>query len=609
MAGEKLGEGAGRRHRLRAFWRKRLRPVWHDIEWPLVGAVWAFGLILGFAGFSKHAPAAGASATFWDTAYRALQLIVLQSGDVPGPLPWQLEAARFLMPAVAAYAAIQALLAIFSEQWHLFRLRFVTDHAVVCGLGERGLRLTQDLLDRGFRVVVVEKDEENPFQDRCREQGAIVLIGDAKDGQVLRRAGVRRAKYLIAVCAEDGANVESALQARALTQRRKGRALDAYVHIEDLELCSLLGGGDLADDAASPIKVEFFNVLERGARLMLETHPPFTGGAAADGRRPRILIIGLGKMGRSLAVQAARNWWLSRAGSGRKLGIGLIDQTASSKLALLRLQYPQLDEACAFETWDLRKNAPEFERGEFLFDAQGRIDVDTVYLCFDDDVHVLVDALTIHRKTRTHDVPIVMRMSREGGLAALLKDDRSARAFRRLHVFGILDKTCVLPALLGGRREILARAIHEDYVRHQEAAGAALATNPSMAAWDDLPEDLRESNREQADHIETKLEAIGCGIQALTDWRLASFDSLPDEIKAVFDVERLARMEHERWSEERRRQGWSYVPGPKNIEKRTSPYLVPWEDLPPEIQEYDRRAVRGLPSFLAQAGFQIYRKA
>ncbi len=608
MASDRPGTQESWRNRLRSFWRKGLSPIWHDIEWPLVGGVWAFALILGYAGFSRHSLAVGEASTVADTFYRALQLIVLQSGDVAGPLPWQLQVSRFLMPAVAGYAAIQALLAIFREQWHLLGLRFARDHAVVCGLGERGLRLTQDLLDHGFRVVVIEKDDENPLLDQCRQQGSVVLIGDARDRTMLAKAGVRKARYLVAVCADDGANAEIALQARALTHSRKGRALTAFVHIDDLELCNFLSGGELAAAEGDPIRVEFFNVLERGARLMLEDHPPFGGEIESRGRPPRILIVGLGKMGRSLVVQAARDWWMTRAGSGRKLRISIIDQAAETKLALLRLQYPQLDEVCDFDARQMPKNAPEFERGDFLRDATGGSDVDAIYICFDDDVHVLVNALTLHRKTRQHKVPIVMRMSRDGGLAALLKAGRDARDLGQLHVFGLLDRTCVLEALLGGRHEILARAIHEDYVRRQKQAGATPETNPSMVAWDDLPDDLKESNRQQADHIEVKLAAIGCGIQSLTDWRSASFERLPEDVKAVFDVERLARMEHDRWCAERRRLGWAYAPGPKDLKKKTSPYLVPWEELAAEIQDLDRNMVLGLPSFLAQAGFQIYRR-
>jgi hypothetical protein len=602
------------RNRLRAFRRKRLHPFWQAIEWPLLGGIWVFALVLGYIGFSRYSVAIGEQNTGWDFFYRAVQLIVLESGNIQGALPWQLEVARFLLPAVAGYAAVQALLAVFRDQWQRFRVRFIKNHVVVCGLGERGLRLTQEFLDHGYRVVVIEEDEENPLIDACREQGAVVLVGDATDKNLLRKAGIRKAKYLVTVCADDGTNAEIALHARDLVRSRKGRALTAFVHIVDLELCNLLSGGELAAAAVDLFRLEFFNVLERGARLMLREHPPFTQEAEAGDRQPRMLIVGLGKMGRSLVVQAARNWWMKQGKNGKRLRVSVIDRAAEAKVELLRLQYPQLDRACEFDIRQMEKNAPEFERGDFLYDSEGRCDVDIIYICFDDDVHVLVNALTLQRKTKQHEVPIVVRMSRDAGLATLMKEDRGAFDFGHLHVFGLLDKTCSLEAILGGWHEILARAIHEDYIRHQKEAGATPQTNPSMVDWDDLPEDLKESNRHQADHIEVKLKAIGCGIQALTDWGAASFETLPEEVKEVFDVELLARMEHERWCEERRLRGWSYAPGPKNIKKRTSPYLVPWEKLPQDkdknkdIRELDRNAVRCLPSILAQAGLQIYRR-
>ena len=596
------------RNRLRAFWRKRLHPIWQDIEWPLVGGVWVFAFILGYIGFSKHSAAVSEGSSGWNILYRSIQLMVFESGDVEGPLSWHLEVARFLLPAVAGYAAVQALLAIFRDQWQLFKLRFVKNHVVVCGLGERGLRLTQEFLDHGYRVVVIEEDEENPLIDACRKQGSVVLVGDATDRNLLRKAKVHKAKYLVAVCADDGSNAEIALHSRDLVRSCKSRVLTAFVHIIDLELCNLLSAGELAAGEVDKFRLEFFNVLERGARLMLKEHPPWTQEAEAGDRQPCMLIVGLGKMGRSLLVQAARMWGMQKAKSGQRLRISVIDRAAESKVELLRLQHPQLDRACEFDIRQMEKNALEFERGDFLYDSEGGCDVDVIYICFDDDVHVLVNALTLHQKTKQRKVPIVVRMSQDAGLATLMKEDRGAFDFAHLHVFGLLDRTCSLEALLGGKNEILAQAIHEDYVRHQKEAGATLQTNPSMVDWDDLPEDLKESNRHQADHIEVKLKAIGCGLQALTDWRAASHETLPEEVKKVFDVELLARMEHERWCEERRHKDWSYSPGPKNIKKKKSPHLVPWEELSEEIKEYDRNMVRSLPSFLAQAGFQIYRK-
>ncbi len=589
------------RNRLRAFKRKRLHPIWHDIEWPLVGAIWIIGFVLGYIGFYRYSLAIGEGSTIFDITYRTVQLMILESGDVGGTIPWQLEAARFLMPAVAAYAAIQALLAVFSQQWQLLKVRFLKNHIVICGLGERGLRLSQQFLEHGYQVVLVEEDEENPLIDQCRKQGAVVLIGDATDENLLRKARVHRAKYLITVCADDGTNAEIALKARDIVRYRKEKALTAFVHIVDLELCDLLRGWELAAEADA-FRLELFNVLEQGARLMLREHPPFKGEIEAGGRYPRMLIVGLGKMGRSLVVQAARNWWMKREKNGGRLRIAVIDRDAEKKVEILCLQYPQLDKACEFDIRQMEKNALEFERGDFLYDSKGNLDVDAVYICFDDDVHVLVNALTLYRRTKKHKVPIVMRMSQEAGLAKLIKEDREALDLNQLHAFGLLDKTCSLEALLGGTHEILAQAIHEDYVRHQKKAGETPETNPSMVDWNNLPEDLKESNRHQAAHIEVKLKAIGCGIQPLTDWKAFDFEFSLEE------MEKLSEMEHERWCDERRRQGWSYAPGNKDIKKKTSPHLVPWEKLSEEIKEYDRNMIRGLPSFLAQAGVQIYRR-
>lgn len=573
----------------------------------MVACVWAAGLVLGYVGFSRYSAAVGDHAGFWGHLYRDLQLIVLQSGDVPGPLPWTLNVARFLVPAVAGYTAIQALLAVFREQWRLVGLRMVHDHAVVCGLGERGLRLCRNFLERGYRVVAVDNDDGNPLIDQCRASGALVLVGDAKDANLLRRAGVRRAKYLVTVCPDDGANADIALQARDLVRRRGGAPLVAFVHIVDLELCNALSDGELGAGADS-FRLEFFNVQERGARLMLTECPPFRGAGAKVGRTPRIVIVGLGKMGRSLLVQAARDWWMTGAGEGRKLRVSVIDQSAAAKLETLSLQYPQLGRACELDPRQFSKGGPEFERADFLYDGAGRSDVDAIYICFDDDVHVMVSALALLRKTRGTEVPIAMRMSRAAGLAALLKGGEDSSDFSRLHAFAVLDRTCALDALLGGRREVIARAIHEDYVRRQRQAGLTPAENPSMVGWEELPEDLKESNRDQADHIEAKLKTIGCGIQSLTDWTAASFETLPADVKQVFDLERLARMEHDRWASERRAKGWAYAPGTKDVKKKTSPHLVPWEELSEEVKDLDRETVRGLPAFLAWAGFQICRK-
>jgi voltage-gated potassium channel Kch len=49
--------------------------------------------------------------------------------------------------------------------------------------------------------------------EQIRRLGAVALIGDATDLNVLGKARIHRAKYLITVCADDGTNAEIALKA------------------------------------------------------------------------------------------------------------------------------------------------------------------------------------------------------------------------------------------------------------------------------------------------------------------------------------------------------------------------------------------------------------
>jgi hypothetical protein len=71
------------------------------------------------------------------------------------------------------------------------------------------------------------------------------------------------------------------------------------------------------------------------------------------------------------------------------------------------------------------------------------------------------------------------------------------------------------------------------------------------------------------------------------------------------EVELMARMEHARWCAERVLGGWT--PGPRDVLKRMTPYLVPWFELAEDIKEYDREFVRAIPEVLGEVGESVYR--
>jgi hypothetical protein len=143
-------------------------------------------------------------------------------------------------------------------------------------------------------------------------------------------------------------------------------------------------------------------------------------------------------------------------------------------------------------------------------------------------------------------------------------------------------------------RELLGSIVHGYYVEIQRASSP-----PDESAWERQPETFRESSRRQADDMFHKMHRIGYAVRKPDGGppELIEFDS--DE------VELLAEMEHGRWTADRIRDGWSL--GEKDADAKRSPYLVPWEELPEDIAEYDRVFVRKIPSLMAKLGYEIVR--
>jgi hypothetical protein len=576
----------------------RLRRLWRDYRWPILLGLEIILLWCGYRGFQAYSAAQGESPTTLDILYVTLQLVAMESGALTGPLNWQLEVARLLLPAVTAYTAAAAFAVLFREQVQRISLWFIRDHVVICGLGRKGFLLASRFRDQGARVLCIELDETSDRLPLCRERGVLALVGNATDPAVLQRAAVQRARWLIAVCGDDGVNAETAVAARQLAGRRRRGALTCIIHIVDPQLCVLLREREIAAGAVPRFRLELFNVFDRGARILLREHPPVSSSPDAP---PHLLVIGLGGLGASLVAHAVQNWRDQFPAGGVRLPITVIDHEADARIEALAVRYPRLAEVCQLVPLQLDVRSPAFQRAEFLSGPAGEPAVDIIYICLDNDSLALHAALTLLPSTRASSLPIVVRMSREGGLATLLRPTGEADdVYRNLHPFSLLEEVCTTELVLGGTHEILARATHREYVLHQEGIGQTPETNPQMVAWDALPEAVRESNRQQVDHIGQKLEAVGHGIAPLTDWDAASYAFSPDQ------VERMARMEHERWCQELRESGWTFAAGPKSPAKKTHPALLPWEKLPEEEREKNRLAARELPAFLARAGLQVY---
>lgn len=565
--------------RARRHWA-RLRRALHESQWWFLGGAAVTAVVLGMVGFRDWASISGEpTPTFWDLVYRTAQLFTLESGSVAtgGELPTSLQVARFLAPAVTAGAVVRAVVGLFREQAQMLRLRTMRDHVVVCGLGRKGTALARSLREQGHRVVAIEQDAENDLVPACRALGVPVVIGDSTDPEVLRRAGAGRAAFLVALCGRSSVNAQVATVAHDLSRDRK-RALTCMAHVIEPELAHLLQtrfptGGD-----GTPFRLEFFDLYERAARVLLQHYSPFGTAEPA----PHLLVVGLGRLGSRLVVEAARGWRL--AGRPDRLRVSVLDPAAERKVATVLAAHPEVAGACDLCVTDLPADP----------------DVSIVYVCLGDEAQALQTALEVHRSLKEPATPVVVRAETHAGIPTLLSTATSD--FSALRGFAMLDETCDADLLFGGFTESLAQMLHTRYLATRDAQGwrdgprdQARLTHPAIVPWTQLPAKFKDSNRDQAAHTWAKLAAAGYELAELTDWDAATFEFTDAE------VEQLARMEHERWAEHQRRTA------PRRMWRAEHPDLVPWEALSEEDREVDRAFVRSLPPLLARLGYQVVR--
>jgi voltage-gated potassium channel len=121
--------------------------------------------------------------------------------------------------AVAATELLRAIitgeLQNFVGDWRMGRrIDALQQHTIVCGYGDVGRHVCTDLMRAGVPVVVIDRRAE-AFAS-ARDDGAHALLGDAGMDDTLLRAGVERARALVAVAGSDPENVLITMTAHLL---------------------------------------------------------------------------------------------------------------------------------------------------------------------------------------------------------------------------------------------------------------------------------------------------------------------------------------------------------------------------------------------------------
>lgn len=150
-------------------------------------------------------------------------------------------------------------------------LEALEGHFIVCGAGATGLHIIDELSKVGEKVVVLDSSVNALSHFEGRE-GVIVLDGDATDEQMLKRAGLARARGLFAVLHDDKDNVFLVLTARQANPKARiiGRVTSPEnaaklrsVGADAVVSPNHIGGLRMASEMVRPSVVSFLDKMLR----------------------------------------------------------------------------------------------------------------------------------------------------------------------------------------------------------------------------------------------------------------------------------------------------------------------------------------------------------
>lgn len=264
-------------------------PLWTRLRWPLV--LLALVLVYGTVGYLLLG-----GWSVLDALYMTLMTVVTVGYREVQPLD---TAGKIFTMSVMVLGVSTLLVAVsllaggvaegaLSERNRRRRMekrvQQLSNHFVICAYGRVGRTVAREFTAEGVPFVVIESREE--MEEHMIEDGVTYVIGDSASEEVLREAGLDRARGLVCAVDSDATNVYIALIARSLNpdvyiigraseagatgrlyKAGADRVISPYVtsgrHMANLALRpNVVGYLDITTDVSRPLRLEEIEVDE-----------------------------------------------------------------------------------------------------------------------------------------------------------------------------------------------------------------------------------------------------------------------------------------------------------------------------------------------------------
>jgi voltage-gated potassium channel len=243
--------------------------------WPFFDALYMTIITITTVGFGEVHPLSAAGKIF---------TIFLIIGGVGGAL--------YILTTMVQYILEGQFGITMGRRRMKAKIAKLKGHFILCGYGRVGQEIARTFSDERASFVIIENNEERLA--KAERDGYVCLLADATSDEVLKGAGIERARGLVAALGSDADNTYITLSARGL---RPDLLIEARSSSEEAEVKlkragadrvispHLIGGHRMAMLALRPAVVDFIDTVtyRPGRELQLE-NVDVAGGSSLVGQ-------------------------------------------------------------------------------------------------------------------------------------------------------------------------------------------------------------------------------------------------------------------------------------------------------------------------------------
>jgi hypothetical protein len=571
-----------------------------NYTWWIVVSLGLIAYILAIVGFNILYTQAGVERNIFDLSFQSIKLFGMKfPTGYQSPLPWQLEVARWMAPAVIIYTAAKAILYLVQREYKSFQLSYKKDRIIVTSLNEKSRYLIKDLLKNGEKVIVLAGIIDARKLDEVEKEGAVIVEGDITSKKFLDNIGAKNARYFVFLEEDDETNISNAISVyNYLIEFAKDIKQTIFTHVaDDIKLSELMELKFFEkylekNETNNNCEIRVFSMNERTSRVLFKAYSPDVfNRIKPDSPKVRIAVFGSGKLAQSMIIRLAR---LGHYANRKKIKITLFHDGQSIVKKLLQ-NFPEIQQLIEFENIDEPLELFDIEEFNQL---QKEYPFNAVYLlCEDDSLSSNILKKLIKNDSKEQINVVMALMNPEGILSKWYNVETIANI--RLHKFNVIEESFTKRSIISEKMDDLAKLAHASYL---PPVGERNPEKASHKEWEYLGIDFKNQNREQADHLDVKVRALGCKIVPLDS---PEEEFIIDETTEIFEI--LAETEHNRWVGCMTLSGWK-LGAKRDDNNKIHTDLIPYEKLSKEVKQYDRDTVLNMRVLLEKMKLKMVLK-